>query len=66
MDFTVSILISKTATSMYYYFYLFTEGSTGVFTGSLYMDPYLLQGGYYGENRNFTDGSTIAQKTHHE
>jgi len=40
------------------------EGSTGIFTGSVYKDIQLQLRGYWGEIRDFRDGTTIVQKTH--
>ena len=41
------------------------EASTGVFTGSIFNDTSILKAGHLGEFRDFLDGSTIMQKTHH-
>ena len=41
------------------------EAATGVFTGSIFNDKSILRAGHYGEARNFNDGTTILQKTHH-
>lgn len=41
------------------------EGAGGVFTGSVYGDMSIFNAGHWGELRNFTDGSTFLQKTHH-
>ena len=41
------------------------EAATGVFTGSVYNDSMILSAGHYGEGREYNDGSTILQKTHH-
>ena len=41
------------------------EAATGVFTGSIYNNPGIRNAGHYGEARNYNDGSTILQKTHH-
>jgi len=43
--------------------YLLESGS-GVFTGSIYQDP-RISSKLRGELANFTDGSTLVQKTHH-
>ena len=40
------------------------EAATGVFTGSVYNDPGIIKAGHYGEAREYSDGSTILQKTH--
>jgi len=41
------------------------EGASGMFTGSIYNDQKIYQAGHWGENRNYLDGTTILQKTHH-
>ena len=41
------------------------EGATGVYTGSIFNDRSILRAGHYGEGRDYKDGSTIMQKTHH-
>ena len=41
------------------------EGATGVYTGSIFNDRSILRAGHYGEGRDYKDGSTILQKTHH-
>lgn len=41
------------------------EGSSGLYTGSVFNDRSILRAGHYGEGRNYLDGSTILQKTHH-
>ena len=41
------------------------EAATGVFTGSVYNDSMILSAGHYGEGRDYNEGSTILQKTHH-
>ena len=41
------------------------EAATGVFTGSVFNDESIVSAGHYGEARNFSDGSTLLQKTHH-
>ena len=41
------------------------EAATGVYTGSIFRDKSILEAGHHGEARNFKDGSTIVQKTHH-
>ena len=41
------------------------EAATGVFTGSIFNDGSIVQAGHYGESRNYNDGSTLLQKTHH-
>ena len=40
------------------------EGATGIYTGSVYMAPGIVEAGHQGEGRPFDDGSTIVQKTH--
>merc|ERR1712062_466171 len=40
------------------------EGATGVFTGSVYKDLELQMMGFWGEIRDWRDGTTIVQKTH--
>ena len=40
------------------------EGATGFFTSSIYRDKDLKAGGFLGETVRFTDGSTVATKTH--
>ena len=40
------------------------EAGSGIFTGSVYNDPGILKAGHYGEAREYSDGSTILQKTH--
>ena len=42
------------------------EGSTGVYTGSVFRDKTIDIAGHHGEMREFQDGSTIVQKTHHK
>ena len=41
------------------------EAATGVFTGSVYSDPGIYTAGHLGERREYSDGSTLLQKTHH-
>ena len=41
------------------------EAATGVFTGSIFNDKSILRAGHHGEARDFQDGSTILQKSHH-
>ena len=41
------------------------EAATGIFTGSIFIDPGIVNAGHYGEARNYSDGSTLLQKTHH-
>ena len=41
------------------------EGATGVYTGSIFSDSSLIRAGHLGEGREYNDGSTILQKTHH-
>ena len=41
------------------------EAASGVYTGSIFRDKSILAAGHHGEARNFKDGSTILQKTHH-
>jgi len=41
------------------------EGASGIFTGSVFNDKSIDNAGHHGETRNFKDGSTILQKTHH-
>ena len=41
------------------------EAATGVFTGSIFNDKSILRAGHYGEARDYRDGTTILQKTHH-
>ena len=40
------------------------QGASGIFTGSIYGNQDLATGGFPGEVRDHTDGSTILQKTH--
>ena len=40
------------------------EGATGVFTGSVYKDLELQMMGFWGEIRDWRDGTTVVQKTH--
>ena len=40
------------------------EGATGVFTGSIYKDLQLQMTGFWGEIRDWRDGTTVVQKTH--
>ena len=40
------------------------EGATGVFTGSIYKDLELQMMGFWGEIRDWKDGTTVVQKTH--
>ena len=40
------------------------EGATGVFTGSIYKDLELQMKGFWGEIRDWRDGTTLVQKTH--
>ena len=40
------------------------EGATGVFTGSVYKDLELQMMGFWGEIRDWKDGTTVVQKTH--
>ena len=40
------------------------EGATGVFTGSIYKDLELQMMGFWGEIRDWRDGTTVVQKTH--
>ncbi|CAG7726292.1 unnamed protein product [Allacma fusca] len=42
------------------------EGSSGIFTGSIFGDEKLYALGLLGESRSPNDGSTIVQKTHHD
>ena len=42
------------------------EGSSGIFTGSIFNDKKLIREGLLGEGREPNDGSTIVQKTHHD
>ena len=41
------------------------EAATGIYTGSIFKDKSIIKAGHHGEARNFKDGSTILQKTHH-
>ena len=41
------------------------EAATGVFTGSFYHNKGIINKGLYGEAREYSDGSTLLQKTHH-
>ena len=41
------------------------EAATGVFTGSIFIAKGIIEAGHYGEARDYSDGSTILQKTHH-
>ena len=41
------------------------ETATGAFTGSIYHDDGIYQAGHLGELRDYKDGSTLVQKTHH-
>ena len=41
------------------------EAATGVFTGSVFTDKSIVAVGHYGEARDYNDGSTILQKSHH-
>ena len=41
------------------------EAATGVFTGSVFNDPAIARAGYKGEVVDYTDGTTLLQKTHH-
>ena len=41
------------------------EAATGVFTGSIYHNEGIINEGLYGEAREYSDGSTLLQKTHH-
>lgn len=41
------------------------EAASGVYTGSVYRDPSIERAGHWGEGRDFRDGSTLVQKTHH-
>ena len=41
------------------------EGASGVYTGSIFESGSITNAGHLGELRNFSDGSTILQKTHH-
>ena len=41
------------------------EAGSGIFTGSVYNDPGILKAGHYGEAREYNDGATLLQKTHH-
>ena len=41
------------------------EAATGVFTGSVYSNQGIIKAGLYGEARDYRDGSTLLQKTHH-
>jgi len=41
------------------------EGATGLYTGSIFNDKTILRAGHHGEGREYKDGSTIMQKTHH-
>ena len=40
------------------------EGATGIFTGSIYKDLELQMMGFWGEIRDWKDGTTVVQKTH--
>ncbi|XP_066952435.1 sialate:O-sulfotransferase 2-like [Macrobrachium rosenbergii] len=40
------------------------EGATGIFTGSIYDDKILYEGGYLGELEDDKSGRTLTQKTH--
>ncbi|XP_068241281.1 sialate:O-sulfotransferase 1-like [Palaemon carinicauda] len=40
------------------------EGATGIFTGSIYNDEYILRAGYLGEFEDSASGRTLVQKTH--
>ena len=40
------------------------EAATGIFTGSIWSDPGIMNAGHHGEGRPEEDGSTILQKTH--
>ncbi|XP_064093196.1 sialate:O-sulfotransferase 2-like [Macrobrachium nipponense] len=40
------------------------EGATGIFTGSVYDDKILFEGGYLGELEDVKSGRTLTQKTH--
>lgn len=41
------------------------EGASGIYTGSIFVAKSITDAGHLGELRNFSDGSTILQKTHH-
>ena len=41
------------------------EAATGVFTGSVYYGEGIYEAGHLGEARDYNDGSTLIQKTHH-
>ena len=41
------------------------EAATGVFTGSIFNDKSILRAGHHGETRDYREGSTILQKSHH-
>ena len=41
------------------------EAATGVFTGSIFTSAGIIRAGHYGERRDYDDGSTLLQKTHH-
>ena len=41
------------------------EAATGVFTGSVYYGKGIYEAGHLGEKRDYNDGSTLIQKTHH-
>ena len=38
------------------------EGATGIYTGSVYMAPGIVEAGHQGEGRPFDDGSTIFKR----
>ena len=41
------------------------EAATGIFTGSVFNNQGIFDAGHLGERREYSDGSTILQKTHH-
>ena len=40
------------------------EKATGIYTGSVYRDKQLLEGGFLGEETEPEDGETLFQKSH--
>ena len=62
----MKILLSlSTFTPLVFLYRYLIEAASGVFTGSVYTDDSLMKGGFLGEARKFSDGSTLLQKTHH-
>lgn len=54
----------NTALIIFYICASFTESITGIFTGSVYKDPDLFDGGFLGENTTFSSGETFVIKSH--